>query len=385
MTEASGECLMAAMVAAGVLVCIDLGSAGPQKANASEFQFDGKTGSLYDKNSFKGQVGNPDDWLTLKLDGTVWGMDAPTVAPSYDPRMLKPASLMAEPAPLEWNQIPAEQLADVRATVGMWDNRVRWTSRQAVSSYITTPGTNTAYLMRSLDNAASSQRVDTTIWKAGSTGLSVFAEYDRVGAYFQAPNVAIKPQDPFSTANSNTTRLGGALQQGPITLTLEQRAQQSLAQDNAPTKVENLVGVSLGFDELWGRNSWIPQAIAWAVPTSAYVTVGQGRVRATLDQGVNNDTMSDVSAGFVWGGKKVFAYLGYWRSDYQSKLYPWQGLGIDGSVGYHEDRWGIDLYCDVYQSVTSYSSAFQPATSVQPLTNQSFNVIASGLVFTGRF
>jgi hypothetical protein len=179
--------------------------------------------------------------------------------------------------------------------------------------------------------------------------------------------------------------LGGAFQQGPITLTLEQRAQQSLAQYSPPTKVENLVGISLGFDELWGRSSSIPEGVAWTVPTSAYVTVGQGRVRATLDQGVDGDTTSDVSAGFLWGRNKVFAYLGYWRSDYQSKLYPWQGLGIDASVGYHEDRWGIDLYYDVYRSVTSYPTAFQPATSVQPLTGQSFNVIAGGLVFVGRF
>jgi hypothetical protein len=380
------------MVAAGVLVCIDLGSVGPQNANASELQFDGKTGSFSDKNSFKSQVGDPAGWLTVKLDGTVWDMHVLSAAPSYDPLMFKSVSLMAEPAPLEWNHIPAEQLADIRATVGMWDDRVRWTSRQAVSSYITTPGTspgtNTAYLMRSFDNAASSQRLDTTIWKAGSTWLLLFAEYDQVGANFQAPNVAIKPQDPFSTSNSMTTRLGGAFQQGPITLTLEQRTRQSLAQDNAPTKLENLVGISLGFDELWGRSRWIPEGIAWTVPTSAYVTVGQGRVRAALNQGVNGDTMSDVSAGFLWGRNKVFASLGYWRSDYQSELYPWRGLGIDGSVGYHVDRWAIDLYFDVYNSVTSYSTystAVQPAAGVKPSTSQSLDVIASGLVFSGRF
>lgn len=380
LTEASGECLLAATLAAGILVFIDLANFEPPTANAFEFlQFDGKTDSFYDKNSFKSQVGDPDGWFTLKLDGTAWNTDAPGIADPYEPQPLNSMSPMAEPAQAEWNQLLGQKLADTRATVGMWDNRVRWTLRQAVSNY-TIPGTNTSYLTQSLDNAASSQRVDTTIWKKGSTSLALFAENDRVGVYFESPNFAIKPQDPFSTPNSRTTLLGGALQQGLITLTLQQRAQQSLAQNNAPIRAENQAGISLSFDELRDRNSW-----AWTVPSSAYVTVGQGRVKAALDQGVNGDTMSDVSAGFLWDRNNVFASLGYWRSEYQSQLYPWQGLGIDGSVGYHEGSWGINFYFDVYRSATPYPTATQPAASVQSLTSQRFDTISGGLAYRERF
>jgi len=376
------------VLAAGFFVCFDLENRGPVNANAFELQFDPRTDSLSEKHAVKSQVGDPDGWLNLKIDGTVWDMAAPGVARSYDPQMFNSASLMAEPAPLDWNQLSTEKstVADTRATLGVLDNRVRFTYRQAVSTYII-PGTNTANIIQpglGFDNTASSERIDATVWKTGATALSLFAEYNRVGANFLAPTFAIKPQDAFWTANSTTTRAGGALQQGPLTLSLEQRAQQSLAQDNAPTKTENQVALNLGFDELWGRNSWVPESLSWAVPTSAYAAFGQGSVRAALSQGVNGDTMFDVSTGLFWSRNKVFAYLGYWRSDYQSQLYPWQGLGIDGSVGYHEDWWGIDLFFDVYRSVTAYPAAIQPA-AVQVLTSQRSDAVFGGLAFSGRF
>jgi hypothetical protein len=388
-SEVSGRRAVAAVAAAAVLVCIDIENVGPTNANAFELQFDPKTDSLSEKRPVKAQVGDPDGWLTLKLDGTVWDMDAPGVAPTHDPEMFSAASLMAEPVPMDWNQIGADKstITDTRTTLGVLDDRVRFTYREAVSSYMV-PGANTANLTRTglgFDNAAAAERIDATVWKTGSTAVSLFAEYNRVGANFLAPTFAIKPQDAFWTANSTTTRLGGALQQGPVTFTLEQRAQQSLAQVNAPTKVENLVGIALGLDQLWGRNSWVPEGLSWAVPASVYAAVGQGSVRATLSQGVNGDTLSDVSAGFLWSRNKVYASLSYWRSDYQSQLYPWQGLGVDGSVGYREDWWGIDLYFDVYRSVTSYPSGIQPTAGVQPLTSQRLDSIFGGLAFSGHF
>jgi hypothetical protein len=123
--QASGEYFLAALVTVGFLVCIDLENGGPVNANAFELQFDPKTDSLSEKHSIKGQVGDPDGWLTLKLDGTVWDMGAPGVARSYDPQMFNSVPLMAEPAPLEWNQLSAEKSAvsDTRATLGVLDDR----------------------------------------------------------------------------------------------------------------------------------------------------------------------------------------------------------------------------------------------------------------------
>ena len=189
--------------------------------------------------------------------------------------------------------------------------------------------------------------------------LSVFAEYDRVGAYFEAPTFAIKPQDPFATSNSTTTRLGSSIGWGPITFTLEQRAQQSLAQYNA----------------------------SWLVPSSTYVIVGQGRVTAALDQGVNGDTISDVSAGLSWNVGKFYANFGYWMMNYQSQLYPWKGSGLDGSVGFHEGPWGVDFYFDVYRSAYAYANTEQLAdVLVGPqLITQKYNDISSGFRFTSRF
>ncbi len=158
--------------------------------------------------------------------------------------LASPDWINSDPFRMNLNDVPVVKstLADTGFTLGMWDDWVRWTSRQAVSNYITpgTPDANLGYLVRpgfGLDDVASSQHIDTAIWKTNSMRLSVFAEYDRVGAFFEAPKFAMKAQDPFATPNSTTTRLGSSIQWGAVTFTLEQRAQQSLAQYNAPTKV----------------------------------------------------------------------------------------------------------------------------------------------------
>jgi hypothetical protein len=263
---------------------------------------------------------------------------------------------------------------------------VRWTSRQAVSNYVT-PGTDVGYLVRpgfGLDDAATSQHIDAGIWKTGSMRLSVFAEYDRVGAYFEAPKFAIKPQDPFATPNSTTTRLGSSIEWGPITFTLEQRAQQSLAQYNAPITTENQIGVWLNLEDLRAR-SWIPQNASWLMPSSMYLTVGQGRVRATLDQGVNGDTTSDVSAGLTWKRGNIYANVGYWLSNYDSQLYPWKGSGLNGSLGFYEGQWNVGLYFDVYRSSYAYPQQWADVLVGQQLVTQQYNDMDAGLYLTGRF
>jgi hypothetical protein len=236
----------------------------------------------------------------------------------------------------------------------MWDDWVRWTSRQAASNYI-------------------------------SMRLSVFAEYDRVGAYFQGPQFAIKPQDPFSTPNSTTTRLGSSLEWGPIVFTLEQSAKQGLAQDNAPITAENQISVWLNLDDLRTRTNWIPQDASWWMPSSMYLTVGQGRVSATLDQGVNGDTTSDVSAGLSWQRGNIYANLDYWTANYQSQLYPWKGSGLDGSLGFYQGQWGVGLYFNVYRSSYGYVQQGGDVLVGLPLVTQTYNDTSGGFYFTGRF
>src|SRR5262249_54178846 len=139
----------------------------------------------------------------------------------------------------------------------------------------------------------------------------------------------------------------------------------SLALDNAPIQVQNQIGVSLNFDQLQSQKGRIPDGMSWLVPSSAWVNVAQGRVRASLDQGVNGDTTSDVSAGLFWMLGKLYANLGYWQSDYKSQLYPWKGSGINGSLGFHEGLWGIDIYFDVSSSLQSYGLTRMPQPTTQ--------------------
>jgi hypothetical protein len=373
-------------VAVGFVICSDFQNGGPRGAEAFEAQL--KTETKQDqsstKSSFKGQAQDSMAWLKVKLEGGVWDLNPAGMGwlTSYD-------WMKSDPFRMNLNEVPIVKstLADTRVTLGLWDDWVRWTSRQAVSNYIT-PGTQPGYLVRpgfQLDDVATSQHIDASVWKTDSMRLSVFAEYDRVGAYFAAPKFAIKPDDPFATPNSTSTRLGSAVSWGPITFTLAQHAEQSLAQYNAPITVENQIGVSLSLDDLRTRSGWIPQGMAWMLPSSTYLFVGQGRVTAALDQGVNGDAVSDVSAGLSWNVGKFYANFGYWMSNYQSQLYPWKGLGLDASLGFYEGQWGVDLYLDIYRSSYAYPQQWVDVIAGQQLITQQYNDISGGFRFTGHF
>jgi hypothetical protein len=373
-------------VAVGFYVCGDFQNAGPQSADAFELELETQTKQelFSEKSSFKGQARDSIAWLSVKLEGGVWDLDAAGTGSLTSSDWVK-----SDPFRMNLAQVPIVKstLADTRVTVGLWDDWIRLTSRQAVSNYIA-PGTNVGYPVRpgfGPDEVATSQHIDASIWKTESMRLSVFAEYDRVGAYFEAPNFAIKPQDPFATPNSTTMRLGSAATWGPITFTLEQRTQQSLAEYNAPIKVENQIGLSLSLDDLRTRTGWIPQGMSWIVPSSTYLTVGQGRVSATLDQGVNGDTISDVSAGLSWKVGNYYANIGYWLSNYQSQLYPWKGSGLDGSLGFYQGQWTVDLYFDVYRSSYAYAQQWTDVLASQQLITQKYNDISGGFRFTERF
>jgi hypothetical protein len=371
--ETLGARILLAGITAGVFVCTDLQNAGPRNADAFESEFDIKakaSGQSSETISVKGQV-RDSGWFSVKLDGTVLDLNPTRVdaVTAYGFKMLEPV------------QMEKSAVTETRVTLGMWDDWVRWTSRQAVSNYIK-PGADPGYLGQTgvgFSNGATSQRIETGIFKTDSMKLSVFADYARVGAYFAAPDFAIKRQDPFSKPNSTTTRLGAIVEQGPFALTLEQRNQQSLAQDNAPIHVQNQIGASLNFDKLLGRSGNTQDGLSWIMPSSAWLNVGQGRMRAELSQGVNGDTTSDVSAGLSWTLGKIYANLGYWQSDYKSQLYPWKGLGINGSLGFHEELWGIDIYFDISSSLQSYALTGMP----QPITET--RDVTSGLLFRTRF
>jgi len=373
-------------VAAGFFICSDFQNAGPRSAAAFELQLEAQTkqDQSSTKSSFKGQSRDSMAWFSVKLEGGVWDLN-----PAGMGSLMSSDWAKSDPFRMNLNDVPfvKSTLADTRVTVGLWDDWVRWTSRQAVSNYIT-PGTEPGYLVQpgfGSDNVATSQHFDTAVWKTDTMRLSVFAEYDRVGAYFEAPKFAIKPQDAFATPNSTTTRLGSAVAWGPITFTLEQRSQQSLAQYNSPITVENQVGVSLSLDDLRTRSAWIPQGMSWVMPSSVYLNVGQGRISAAVDQGVNGDTISDVSAGLSWNVGKFYANFGYWTSNYQSQLYPWKGSGLDASLGFYEGQWGLDLYLDIYRSSYAYPQQWVDVIAGQQLITQQYNEIDGGFRLTGHF
>ena len=350
-------------------------SFGATGAVAFEIKVDSKQDQSYEKTSLNGQSRDSLGLLTVKFSASLWNID-----PTGMGALASSDSANAWDRSQFLNQAVRNTLSDTRVTVGMFDDWVRFTSRQAVSDYIKTGADPGIFVRTGLgsENIATSQHIDAGVWKSELARVSVFAEYDRVGEYFQTPNFAIKPDDLFSTPNSTTTRFGGTVERGPLAFTLEQRIQRSLTQDNAPTFVDNRAGVSLSFDALHNRSGWFPESLSWTIPSSAYFNVGQGRVKAALDQGVNGDTTSDFNTGLSWSAKNFYANLGYWQYDYKSELYPWKGSGINGSVGYYEDQWAISFYFNVYNSATSY-----PVAGLQQ--SATYNNTYGGVSFSTHF
>jgi hypothetical protein len=378
---ATRQHILLAGVAALFFACIDL--AGPRIAEGLEIQTQTKQDSASVTTTLNGQAQDSVSWVGVKFGGTVWSMD-----PSGIAALTSPDLMSFELVQRNLNDVPIAKstLSDTHFTVGMWNDWISWTSRQAVSNYIQ-PGTDLGYLVRpgfGLDDVATSQRIDAGIWKTDSMRLSLFAEYNRVGVYFEAPQPTFKPQDPFSMPNSTTTRFGGSVEWKPISFTLEQRVQQSLTQENGPIKTENQIGVVFSFEDLRIR-SGIPQSMSWLLPSWSYLTIGQGRITAPQLDGVNGDTTSDVSTGVGWSVGKFYANVDYWWSDYRSQLYPWQGSGLDGSVGFHEDQWGIDLYLDAYRSSYADTEQLTYVLGGPQSIAWKYNNMSGGFRFSGHF
>jgi len=352
-----------------MFICMGLGNAGFRSAAAFESQVDVKAKSEQSRDtiSFKGHFRDP-GWLSIKADGSVLDLN-----PMRADALAWYGFKLTEPAPLE-----KQTVTDSRISLGVWDDRVRWSSRQAVSNYFK-PGTDLEYLRRAgvgFDSGATSQRLEATVFRTDSIRVSLLAEYARVGTHFAAPDGVIKRQDPFFKRNSTTSQFGATIEGGGIVVSLEQLAQQSLDQSNASILLQNRVGLSLSFDQLLGRNGGARQGISWLLPSSGWVSIGQGIVRAPVSQGIAGDTASDVSFGFAWNVGKFYANAGYWRSEYQSLFYPWKGSGLNGSLGFHDGAWAVDLYFDVSSSLQSY----EPNVLPQPITR-----VMSGVSYRARF
>src|SRR5262249_41555074 len=125
--ETLGGRILLAGAAAGVLICIDLENAGPRNAEAFESQVEVKTksGQSNETISVKGQV-RDSGWFSIKFDGSVLDLN-PTRVDALTAYGFK----MPEPFQMEKSTV-----TDTRVTLGVWDDWVHWTSRQAVSNYI---------------------------------------------------------------------------------------------------------------------------------------------------------------------------------------------------------------------------------------------------------
>ena len=86
-----------------------------------------------------------------------------------------------------------------------------------------------------------------------------------------------------------------------------------------------------------------------------------------------------------WNVGKFYANFGYWTSNYQSQLYPWKGYGLDGSVGFYEGQWSVDLYLDAYRSSYAYAQQWTDVLASQQLITQKYNDMSGGFRFTERF
>jgi hypothetical protein len=174
-SQTLGGCVLRVCLAAGFFVCIDFQDASLRSAHAFDVQLktETKQDSESDKTTFKGGAHDSVGLLGLKFGGTIWDMNPSGMAPlvSYD-------LMSSKPVPMDLNDAPIlkSTLADTHVTLGVWDDWVVWTSRQAVSNYVK-PTNNLKYLIQpgfAFDDVATSQHIDASVWKTASMGLSLF-------------------------------------------------------------------------------------------------------------------------------------------------------------------------------------------------------------------
>jgi len=341
-----------ALLTAGIVLCVD----GPREAASFEAgeEIDTKmSGPTTERISFAGR--RTTGWLGINFEGSL-----------FDPNPARTDSFGSS----GFSILDKRALSDTHITFNLFDDRVRWTSRQANSSYVTA-NTNFGYLRQSevgYDNSAISQRVEASLLNTGTTRLSLFTEYARVGASFSFSDGAIKRQDIFSKPNTMTTRVGANFGWGPLSMTLEERSEQKLTSDNPPIQTQK-IGFAFSVKDWASKGSIIPENTVQLLPSSIWFNVGQGKMKAPLIEGIAGDSTSDLSVGSSWSLGKFYASLGYWSSNYQSQLYPWRGSAINGSLGFQDGLWQIDMYLDLGRSTYGLVGVGQAAVQNVEVTS----------------
>jgi hypothetical protein len=265
---------------------------------------------------------------------------------------------------------PAEQevnrVRDATVTLGLLDDRIRFTSRLASSTYARSDFRRKRPQRRPDDDDADDdeierfqsrsgeegsgrlQRLDASVWRAGDTELTLFGEYGEVGRYFES--LVIEDDDPFATPNRERTSYGAILKQGPLELTLANNSSREASSEADETEFQYEVGAWVDLDEvsedLLGLDTSHP---LWVLaPSSVWVKGAQGPVEADAGGDDPDDEVRDFSAGLTWSGDYHYVHASYWESiyDYEATYgedYDWVGRGGDLSFGVFGRRWGLDL------------------------------------------
>jgi hypothetical protein len=162
-----------------------------------------------------------------------------------------------------------------------------------------------------------------------------------------------KSQNPFSDSalfadpGYSALSYGGQAKVGPGTLSLEQT--QSWSEDDEGIfKNAYEAGLSFDINDAAKRAGFeLDGAVAAMTPDSIWVNYGFARETSETDQSGPDNRSTSYSLGGSWWWDGGYSSISYWSSVLDNlqegaEDNDWAGQGLDFSLGFYRDGWGID-------------------------------------------
>lgn len=252
-------------------------------------------------------------------------------------------------------------------TLGLSDDRLRLSSRQAWSSYDASsfavrrrafelrgrPDPEAQEPQAAADGRAVGHRFDAALLRSDTANLSVFGLWSEVGRNFEA--FELRDDDAFGRSNRETLEVGGKLGLGPLVFEFTQSRFERLDDAEAAPEDRTEVTLSLDLNRLGTMFDGVPARLKTLAPDTVWATLGRGRIDARHGSSASDDRIEDVAFGLVWDWDGAYASLDYWDSVYDGGeqgdvAFDWIGRGGSTAFGFYDERWSMDAALGFYQA-----------------------------------
>jgi hypothetical protein len=266
-------------------------------------------------------------------------------------------------------------VADTALAVGLYDNRLRLTSRWARSQY----DASDAFLDGLADDddedgrsrfrdlgpeagSAGTHQADLSIWRGDTTRLSAFALYSNVDGAFEPfeteeseSSDSSSMVDLFEQPNRTIHRIGTSLGLGPLELTLS-RSLIERRQDGQADEVQHGIAATLDLKREWSSPTTFPAVLTALLPGSIWAELSEGSVTSSGAPAAADAKTSDIGIGMDWNLESAYLSLHVRQHAYDGSQSPDGEDAADDeaelSFGLSRTSWGTDVSLGWNQSDT---------------------------------